>query len=66
MIVFMANQIELKAKISIEDGQELYKAYFINPKGKIYEKYRSGVDTILQTDGYGDCIIADPQPATQA
>lgn len=57
MIPFIAHQIELKAQISTEEGQNLYKAYFIDPKIKVYERYRSGVDLILQTDGYGDVII---------
>lgn len=61
MIPFIANSIEEKAKISVEEGQALYKAYFINPKIKVYERYRSGVDLILQTDGYSDVIITSTQ-----
>ena len=30
MVNFIARQIENKAKISLEEGQELYRKYFIN------------------------------------
>jgi len=55
MTTFIAKQIEKKAKISLVEGQKLYKAYFINTT--LYLDYKSDVDTILQTDGYGNCIV---------
>lgn len=56
MATFIAKQIMKQADISIEKGQEKYKAYFVNTA--LYEKWKSDVDTILTTDGYADCIIA--------
>ena len=44
---------------SLKDGVNKYKAYFIKPAIHVYEKYRAGVDTILTTDGYEDCIVKD-------
>lgn len=55
MTTFIARQIEKKAKISLEEGQKLYRAYFINTT--LYLSYKADVDTILQTDGYADCIV---------
>lgn len=36
-------------------GQAKYRAYFINTN--LYLRFKPDVDTILQTDGYGDCIV---------
>lgn len=55
MATFIAKQIMKQADISIEKGQEKYKAYFVNTA--LYEKWKSDVDTILTTDGYADCIV---------
>ena len=55
MVNFIARQIENKAKISLEEGQELYRKYFINTK--IYAGYKAGVDEILVADGYEDVIV---------
>lgn len=57
MATFIARMIEKQAKISTEKGTAKYKAYFVNTH--LYEDYRADVDTILRTDGYDSCIIAD-------
>lgn len=59
MVEFIAERIKSARDLSLEDGQEKYKAFFVKPVIHIYEKYRAGVDTILTTDGYGDCIVED-------
>lgn len=56
MTTFIAKRIMEKADKSIEAGRDNYKAFFI--KTKIYEKWRADVDAILETDGYGECIVA--------
>ena len=55
MVNFIARQIENKAKISLEDGQELYRKYFINTN--LYASYKDGVDAKLKADGYEDVIV---------
>lgn len=57
MPTFIAQSIEKQAEISIENGIERYKAYFV--KTKKYAKYREDVDTILRTDGYEKVIVED-------
>ena len=57
MATFIARMIEKQAKISTEKGTAKYKAYFVNTH--LYEDYRADVDTILRTDGYDSCIIAN-------
>lgn len=60
MIVFIAGRIMLDADNSTQQGQEKYKAYFVNTS--IYQQYKNEVDTILRTDGYADVIVAaNPQ-----
>ncbi|MBQ0079706.1 MAG: hypothetical protein KBS66_07455 [Eubacterium sp.] len=54
MITFIAERIKEATDKSIEQGKAKYRAYFVNTK--IYAKYKSGVDTILETDGYGEVI----------
>jgi len=56
MVAFIADRIILEANKSLELGQEKYRAYFINTN--LYLKYKQDVDTILQTDGYGDVIVS--------
>jgi hypothetical protein len=36
-------------------AQDRYRAWFISTA--IYARYKAAVDTILSTDGYGDCIV---------
>ena len=55
MVNFIARQIENKAKISLEEGQELYRKYFINTS--LYASYKDGVDAKLKADGYEDVIV---------
>lgn len=55
MATFIANRIISAAKTSLAAGQSKYRTYFINTT--IYLSYKADVDTILQSDGYGDCIV---------
>ena len=55
MVTFIAKRIIEARKVSLEAGQAKYRAYFINTT--MYLSYKSDVDTILTTDGYGDCIV---------
>lgn len=55
MVRFIARMIKKSADSSLEEGQELYRKYFINVK--IYASYKAGVDEILTADGYADVIV---------
>ena len=55
MSPFIAQQIMKQANISEEKGQAKYRAYFVNTS--LYLKWQAEVDTILETDGYGYCIV---------
>jgi hypothetical protein len=55
MATFIASRIEEQAKISIELGQAKYQAYFVNTTR--YLSWKADVDTILETDGFGACIV---------
>lgn len=58
MVKFIARMIEQKAVAgnSLEEGQELYRKYFIYTN--IYVKnYKSGVDEILKAEGYENVIV---------
>ena len=58
MATFIALAIMRAADISLKDGQDKYRAYFINTN--IYSKYKADVDTILTTDTnpiYAQCIV---------
>lgn len=55
MAVFIANAImEAKDNNGVYAGRAKYEAYF--KRTRIYERFREKVETILTTDGYGDCI----------
>ena len=54
---FIAKMIETQANISLENGQEKYRAYFVNTT--IYAKWKESVDAILTADGYANCIVAE-------
>ena len=54
---FIAKMIKAQADISLEKGQEKYRAYFVNTP--IYAKWKESVDAILVADGYADCIVAE-------
>lgn len=55
MSAFIARMIEQAAKVSVENGQEKYKAYFVNTP--LYLNWKPEVDTILETDGYKEVIV---------
>ena len=62
MAAFIARMIMQAAEVSLEDGQNKYRAYFINTK--LYSSFQSDVNTILNTttsdkypSGYGACIV---------
>ena len=57
MSTFIAKQIIKAGKVSEEKGIAKYKAYFVNTR--IYEDWRADVDTILETEGYGNLIVAE-------
>ncbi len=54
MSTFIANQIIKQARISIEHGQEKYKAYFVNTN--LYEAWRADTEAILEAEGYMEVI----------
>lgn len=56
MSAFIAKMIMTQASISLEKGQEKYRAYFVNTT--LYAKWQADVDTILTTEGYDNCIVA--------
>ena len=56
MATFIANAIEeARDKDGVFAGVAKYEAYF--KRTRIYERYRAQGETILATDGYGDCIV---------
>lgn len=57
MTTFIAMMIEREADKRLEQGQDKYRAYFVNTR--LYEKWRKEVNSILEVDGYKDVIIYD-------
>ena len=57
MSTFIAKMIMKQADISEEKGQDKYRAYFV--KTSLYLNWKDEVDTILETDGYGYCIVTE-------
>ena len=57
MSSFIAKQIIKQAKISKEKGQSKYRAYFI--KTPIYLDWKKKVDSILEIEGYENCIVSE-------
>lgn len=59
MIEFIAHRIEEAFDDGgLKAGQDKYRAYFVKPNAKkLYGKYKADVDTILEIDGYADCIV---------
>lgn len=59
MVPFIARAIEMaKDNGGTEAGRAKYCAYFAGTiRQKLYGKYEPEVDVILDTDGYGDCIV---------
>ena len=57
MTTFIAKNIIKAGKVSVENGQNKYRVYFVNTH--IYEKYREGVNAYLTKNGYTDLIVTD-------
>lgn len=57
MSTFIANMIMKEGEKDIAKGKAKYRAYFVNTT--IYAKWKEEVDTILDTEGYGDCIVTE-------
>ena len=57
MTTFIAMMIEREADKRLEQGQDKYRAYFVNTK--LYVKWQAEVDSILQVDGYADVIVSE-------
>ena len=57
MSTFIAQQIMKQADVSIEKGQAKYRSYFI--KTSLYSKWKEEVDTILEIEGYEECIVTE-------
>ncbi|MDL2301117.1 hypothetical protein LJC58_02055 [Lachnospiraceae bacterium OttesenSCG-928-D06] len=52
---FIVRMVEKSADESLEQGQDLYRKYFIATK--IYAKHKAVVDASLKEDGYADVIV---------
>lgn len=52
---FIAKMVKIQADISLENGQDKYRAYFVTTT--IYAKWKDAVDVILTEDGYANCIV---------
>ena len=60
METFMATRIEEAREISLERGQAKYRAYFVRKSAaKLYGRYQDTVNSILELDGYSDCIVSE-------
>lgn len=59
MVTFISQRIkEAKDNSGVDAGKEKYRAYFVKAAAKkLYGKYQEEVDTVLNTDGYSDCIV---------
>lgn len=57
MVDFIARMIEKYAGRSLEEGQELYRKYFI--RTKLYEAYKEDVDARLTGSGLEAVIVAE-------
>lgn len=55
MAEFIARRIIKERDKSITEGQNKYKAYFVNTM--IYANFKINVDLILTRDGFSDCIV---------
>lgn len=56
MIPFIAGRIMQDADVSQKQGQDKYKAYFVNTS--LYLRYKADVDAILTQDGYANIIVS--------
>jgi hypothetical protein len=57
MAPFIAMMVIKARKTSLEAGQARYRAYFVNTT--LYLAYKADTDTILQSEGYEDCIVSE-------
>ena len=57
MVQFLAGMIEQNAHISIENGQALYRKYFVDVA--LYKRYRKKVDAELKKRGLEVVIVAE-------
>lgn len=54
---FIATMIIRNARISLEAGQEKYRAYFI--RTSLYTPYKEDADAFLVADGFADVIVSE-------
>ena len=54
---FIATMIMRDARISLEAGQEKYRAYFI--RTSLYTPYKEDADAFLVADGFADVIVSE-------
>ncbi len=54
---FIAMVIERAADVSLEKGQEKYRAYFM--KTSLYTPYKADADALLTAEGYADVIVSE-------
>lgn len=53
-------RIEEAREISLEKGQAKYRAYFVRKNAaKLYGRYQDTVNSILELDGFSDCIVSE-------
>lgn len=57
MATFIAYQIMKQAKISVVNGQNKYRAYFVNTS--LYLDWKADVDSILEIEGFGEVIVGE-------
>ena len=55
MVNFIVSRIEKAAKVSIEQGQAMYRSYMIDID--TYAKWKTGIDAKLTLDGYAAVIV---------
>ena len=56
-MAFIVKQIEKARKISLEDGQSKYRAYFLNTSRNV--SLKEATEQMLIADGCGDCIVEE-------
>lgn len=54
---FVARMIKQSTDSALDEGQELYRKYFVYTK--LYKNYKTGVDEILKSDGYEGAIVLE-------
>lgn len=57
MVNFIVSRIEKAAKVSVENGQAMYRSYMIDID--TYAKWKTGIDTKLSRDGYEAVIVEE-------